>query len=150
MMYVSCHQPFVFGPSKRYVSTSLVELLILVTIMDGKEDVLIVQTYLVDAEVPILCGKQTLESWNFKIDGEEKILEIHLKSGQDCGKKLIKMVDTTGGHYVIVLETRKRGNSSLFFVEADSEILFMEDKEGDICSFKSVRKVHEVNHHKRK
>ena len=26
-------------------------------------------------------------------------MEIHLKSGQDCGKKLIKMVDTTGGHY---------------------------------------------------
>ena len=59
---VSCNQPFVFGPSKRYVSKSLVELPILVTRMDGKEDVLKVQTYLVDAEVPFLCGKQTLES----------------------------------------------------------------------------------------
>ena len=57
-----------FGPSKRYVSTSLVELPILVTRLDGKEDVLIVQTYLVDAEVPFLCGKQTLEFWNLKID----------------------------------------------------------------------------------
>ena len=58
------------------MSKSLVKLPILVTRMDGKEDVLIVQTYLVDAEVPFLCGKQTLESWNFKIDGPEKILEI--------------------------------------------------------------------------
>ena len=33
------------------------------TRLDGKEDVLTVQTYLVDPEVPFLCGKQTLESW---------------------------------------------------------------------------------------
>ena len=73
---VSCNQPFVFGPSKRYVSKILVELPILVTRMDGKEDVLKVKTYLVDTEVPFLCGKQTLESWNFKIDGREKTLDI--------------------------------------------------------------------------
>ena len=40
MKSVSCNQPFVFGPSKRYVCTSLVELLILVTKMDGRGDVL--------------------------------------------------------------------------------------------------------------
>ena len=57
------------------------------TRMDGKEDVLIVQTYLVDSEVPFLCGKQTLETWNFKIDGQEKILEIQMKLGQDNDKK---------------------------------------------------------------
>ena len=51
-----------------------------------------IHTYLVDAEVPFLCGKQTLESWNFKIDGREKILDIQLISDQDCSKKLIKMV----------------------------------------------------------
>jgi len=34
---VSCNQPFVFGPSKRYVSKILVELPILVTKMDGKD-----------------------------------------------------------------------------------------------------------------
>ena len=92
MKSVSCNQLFVFGLSKRYVSKSLVELPILITRLDGKEDVLTVQTYLVDAEVPFLCGKQTLESWNFKIDGEEKILEIQMKTGQDCGKKLIRMM----------------------------------------------------------
>ena len=75
---LSCNQSFVFGPSKRYVSKSLVELPILVTRMDGREDVLKVQTYLVDAEVPFLCGKQTLESWSFKIDREEKILKIQI------------------------------------------------------------------------
>ena len=63
---VSCHQPFVFGPSKRYVSISFVELPLLVTRLDRKEEILVIQTYLVDTEVPFLCGKQTLESWNFK------------------------------------------------------------------------------------
>ena len=60
------------------------------------------------------------------------------------------MVDTTGGHYGIVLETRKRVNLSLFFTEDDSGILFVEEEEGDLCSFRSVRKVHEVNRHKGK
>ena len=49
MKSVDCNQPFVFGLSKRYVSRSLIEL-----------PILTVQTYLVDAEVPFLCGKQTL------------------------------------------------------------------------------------------
>ena len=69
MKSVNCNQLFVFGPSKRYVSTSLIELPILISRLDGKEDVLVVQTYLVNAEVPFLCSKHTLESWNFKIDG---------------------------------------------------------------------------------
>merc|ERR1712240_809538 len=64
----SCTQPFVFGPSKRYISETLIELSILVTRIDGTDDVLIVRTYLVDAEVPFLYSKQMLESWNFKID----------------------------------------------------------------------------------
>ena len=87
MKSVTCNQPFVFGPSKRYVSKLLVELPILITRLDGKEDVLTVQTYLVDVEVSFLCGKQTLESWNFKIYGNEKILEIQMKTKQDNVRK---------------------------------------------------------------
>ena len=63
---------------------SLVEFPVLVTRLDGREDVLVIQTYLVDAEVPFLCGKQTIESWNFKIDGREKVLEIQIRPDQDC------------------------------------------------------------------
>ena len=69
------------------------------TRLDRREDVLVIHTYLVDAELPFLCGKQTLESWNFKIDSREKILEIQTRSDQDCSTKLIKVIDTTGGHY---------------------------------------------------
>ena len=48
----SCNQPFVFGPSKRYISNTVVELPIQVTRMDSTDDVLIVKTYLVVCE----CG----------------------------------------------------------------------------------------------
>ena len=65
MASTSCNQLFVFGPSRRYVSTLKIDLPILITRKDGKEDVLNVSTYLVDAEVPFLCGKKTLEDWNF-------------------------------------------------------------------------------------
>ena len=66
------------------MSESLVELSVLVIRLDGREDVMIIQTYFVDAEVPFLCGKQTLESWSFKIDRIEKILEIRIKNDPDC------------------------------------------------------------------
>lgn len=69
MKSVRCSQPFVFVPSNMYLSESLVELPVLIMRLDGKEDVLTIQTYLIDAEVPFLCGKQTMEGWNFKIDG---------------------------------------------------------------------------------
>ena len=36
MKSVKCNQPFVFGPSKRYVSTSLIELPILISILDKR------------------------------------------------------------------------------------------------------------------
>ena len=68
-----CHQIFRFGPSKQYVSKIMVELPIIVNRLDGKEDVLKVFTYLVDTDVPFLCGKKTIEKWNSKIDTKNKV-----------------------------------------------------------------------------
>ena len=76
MKLTKCLQPFVFGPSRRYISLTMVELPVLVTRLDGREDVLVIQTYLVDAKILFLCGKQTLEIWNFKIDGRKDVLVI--------------------------------------------------------------------------
>ena len=63
-----------------------------------------VQTYIVDAEVPFLCGKQTLESWNFNIYGPQNMLEIHMKCDEEHGKKNLKMEDTAGGHCTRIWE----------------------------------------------
>ena len=94
MASTSCNQPFVFGPSRRYVSTSKIDLPILVTRRDGKEDVLKVPTFLVDAEVPFLCGIKTLEDWNFQINGRDKTLEISLLT--DGTRIKFQMIDTQG------------------------------------------------------
>ena len=112
---------------------------------------MIIQTYLVDAEDIFLCGKQTLESWKFKIDGVEKILEIKIKNDQESSKKLLKMVDTAGGHYGIILETKKKKkNDEVMLVEDNTRILFVEDARDESCSFKAIKKVHEINRHKGK
>ena len=50
----------------------------------------------------------------------------------------------------LCLRQRKNSNANSFFVEEDSGILFVQEDKGDLCSFKSVRKVHEVNQHKGK
>ena len=60
MKMSECRQVFRFGPSKQYVSKEMVELSLIVRRMDGKEDVLKVFTYLVDADVPFLCVKGTI------------------------------------------------------------------------------------------
>ena len=77
------------------------------------------------------------------------MLEIHMKNCDDQCKKFLQIKDTAGGHYGIVLETRK-DKGDLFLEEEDLGILFMEDKKGELCLFKAVKKVHEVNRHKGK
>ena len=101
----------------------------MITRIDGKEDVLTFATYLVDAEVPFLCGKKTLEDWNFQISGRDKILEI--TSFTDGSRIQIQMIDTQGGHYGIVLETQGKQNV-LYKEDAMGDelgILFLEDLE---------------------
>ena len=122
----------------------------MITRMDCIDDVLTVQTYLVDAEVPFLCGKKTLEDWNFQISEQNKILEI--TSLTDGSRIQIQMIDTKGGHYRVVLETQLKQNVLYIGDTVCDElgVLLLEDREKELCSFKAVRRVHEVNHHKHK
>ena len=55
------HQVFKFGPSKRYLSTLMVKIPVIVQRSDGRDDVLRIQAYLVDTDIPFLCVKRTLE-----------------------------------------------------------------------------------------
>ena len=110
MESLACKEVFRFGPSKRYLSTLMVEIPLIVQRIDGKEDVLKVQTYIVAAEVPFLCGKRTLRFWKSKLDMEKNILEISV----DGAKKEFRVIDTIGNHFGIVLEMNRGQNSSVF------------------------------------
>ena len=62
------------------------------------------------------------------------------------------MIDTQGGHYGIVLDMQKRHNV-LYLEDAlvdELGVLFLDDREEELCSFKALRQVHEVNCHKQK
>ena len=51
------------------------------------------------------------------------------------------MIDTQGGHYGVVLETQNQQNV-LYLEDALGDelgVLFLEDKEEELCSFKAVR-----------
>ena len=66
----------------------------------------------------------------------------------------VKMIDTAGGHYAVVLEMQKKKMSNVLYLEDalgdELGVLFLEDKEEELCSFKVVRSVHNVNRHKSK
>ena len=116
----------------------MIELPILVTRKDGREDVFNVPTYLVDAEVPFLCGKKTFEDWNFQLNGQNKTLEV--SSLTDGTRIQLEMVDTQGGYYRIVLETQKK-NNVLYVEDAlgdEMGVIFLEDKAEELCYFKAV------------
>ena len=62
------------------------------------------------------------------------------------------MIDTKGGHYGVVLETRRKKNV-LYLEDALGDklgVLFLKEKKEELCSFKAIRRVHEVNRHKQK
>ena len=51
----------------------------------------------------------------------------------------LNMRDTAGGNYAVVLKTKKKHNSNILYLEdTDLNILFLEDEEGDQCSFTAV------------
>ena len=67
----------------------------------------------------------------------------------------IKMIDTRGGHYRIVLDMTKKPDSNVLYlkdvsqdVPEDVPVLFLEDSQEDFCSFKALRKVHKINIHR--
>ena len=55
-------------------------------------------------------------------------------------------------HHGIVLETQRRQNVLYVEVALGDElgILFLEDQKQELCSFKAVQQVHQINRHKQK
>jgi len=95
---VKCYLKLTFGPRKQYISRLKVELPVSVQDLHGKEDTLKVQTYVVEADVPFLCGKSELkDEWKSKINTESNILEVKM----DGQRKKFKMIGTTGNHVAL-------------------------------------------------
>ena len=113
----------------------MVELPLIMKRLDGKDDVIKVFAYLVDADVPFLCGKRTLENWNSKVDTINKILETKI----DGEYKNFRIIDTGSNHYGIEIENRNKEGE---------EILYAKGNEKELEMYNAIKKVHEVNNHK--
>ena len=83
----------------------------------------------VDAKVPFLLGKKTLKLWDSKIDIKSNVLEICI-DGLD---KDFKMVDTSGNHYAMVLDTRREDDKNVVYMDKDMN-------EEDFVCYKEVKK----------
>ena len=103
--------------------------------MDGKDDVLKVFAYLVEAYVLFLCGKRILVNWNSKLATNNRMLETMM----DGEKKSFRMINTGSNHFGIVIENEG---------QKGEEILYAKGKEEELDTFKAIKKVHEVNNHK--
>merc|ERR1712240_448149 len=102
---VRCYQKMTFGPSRQYISRLKVELPVTVQNVNGKEETLKIQTYIVEADVPFLCRKSELQDkWKSHFNTESNILEVKI-NGQ---RKEFKMIATTGNHVAL-----KIGNEEL-------------------------------------
>merc|ERR1712002_1394481 len=127
-----CTQKFRFGPSKQYISTIMVEIPVIVTSLDRKENVLQVDTHIVDADIPFLCGKREIKDvWKSTIDTENNILEVNI----DGWVKKLRLITTSGNHMAIEMS------------KAEDQVLFTEEEE-KLQTIKAIKKVHEVNNHK--
>ena len=80
--------------------------------MDGKDDVLKVFAYLVEADVPFLCGKETLENQNSKLDTKNRVLETTIN-----GKKNFRMINIGSYHFGIVLENEEQKVEEIMFTK---------------------------------
>merc|ERR1712002_1424773 len=123
-----CKQVFRFRPSIQYVSTEMIELPLIVKRMDRRDDVIKVFAYLVDADVPFLCGKRTLEKWNSKVDTTNKVLETKI-DGED---KNFRIIDTGSNHYGIEIENRSKEGE---------EILYAKGNEKELETYKANKKL---------
>merc|ERR1712112_219485 len=100
-----CYQKLTFGPSKQYISNLRIELPVLVRDLHGEVDTLKVPTYVVEADVPFLCGKSELkDEWRAKINTESNILEVKT----DRQRKKFKIIGTRGNHVALKIKKEER------------------------------------------
>ena len=70
-----------------------------------------------EADVPFLCGKRTLEKWNSKLDTKNRVLETEM----DGEKKNFRMINTGGNHVGIELENAKKNGEEILYTKGKEE-----------------------------
>ena len=79
-----------------------------------------------------------VEKWKSKIDTKNMVIETEIE-----GKRQdFRLIETGGNHVAIEIEKREIKEEEIFFT------IYFAKEEGDLNTFKAIRKVHEVTNHK--
>ena len=137
-------QKFQFGPSKVYESTKRLHLPIMSRDRKGRAIKMIVRTCLVDADVPLLIGKNILMEWGASTNHKENILWCDSIMENETIE--FELDQTTGGHDALKLENLKE-ETLKNTVSYINEQISKEDP-SNVFDFKKVKHVHELTNHK--
>ena len=69
--------------------------------------------YLVEADVPFLCGKRTLESWDAKLDTKNRIMETKIEGE----KRNFRMINTGSDHFGIVIGKKEGQEEEVLYTK---------------------------------
>ena len=106
---VPCKQKFKFGPSQAYMSTEKLKIPIVLKCDDRVEQQL-VESYVIEADVPLLLGLNTMKSWRalMDIESEEMIFRSFEMS--------VKMKRNEGGHLTVPLERMHEWSTAAYLL----------------------------------
>jgi hypothetical protein len=126
---------FRFGPSRMYVNEQLVSLPITIVVEGDVRAFkkIFMKVYVIDCvNLPMLCGKNTLEEWNISMDMRNRSLFF-----KDEG--LTVKCDKDTDHFLVPLYKLKNWNTD--------ETVYLINKEDDVGSYEKVKKIHEATNH---
>ena len=105
-----------------------------------------VPTYIVEGNVPILLGSNTMKRWDSKLNFKNETLEVYL---YDEKNPLEFLAPKIGSHYKMKLEKLKKWNLEETVNYLEEEVhLISEDEKKRMTEYKNIKKVHEVTNHK--
>jgi hypothetical protein len=128
-----CSKMFRFGPSKIYESKRLVTLLVTIQMEGSAFKKVYMKMYIIEcSNLPLLCGKNTLEDWNIEMTMKDG--HLHFK---DDNESTFCMKDKD--HYLLALYQLKNWNLD------DMVYLIKEDDE--VRTFEKIKKIHNATNH---
>ena len=136
-----CDQYFKFGPGQLYHSEEIISLLVCSKVLESNvlRNELIhckMKVYIVkEANVPLLCGRNTLKDWGAVLDIKRQELLMEAR-----GEKKLKVEQTDDGHLVVKLF--KVGEWT-----TEEAVYFINGEEEEI-TLKQIKKGHENLAHK--
>ena len=117
---------FIFGDT-RYTSKEVIEIPMKLELKGGESMMMNVPTYIVEGNVPILLGQNTLKRWNSKLNFLDETLEVFMYNEK---KPLEFLAPKIGSHIKMKLEPLKKWSleETVEYLEEEVHLISEEEK----------------------